>query len=559
MRSSLTLLLVLAVASFVPHSIAARSAARAGGGASVSRPAASRPSVSRPSSKPASRPSSRPAGRPSVSKPSTSRPSVSKPSSRPAPRPSPGKPAVTRPAGGGSSLSKPSVKPGNRPVSRPSTLPGNIQRPTTKPSLPDKPATRPGLTRPGGGPVSLPGTANRPSTLPGNFAKPGGKPERPTTLPGNLVKPGGKPERPTTLPGNLTRPGTGNRPPTRPGVGDRPVTLPGWNNRPGWEGNRPDWGDRWNNSNNDNWGDFNKWHGDNNITINNFNDNRVRNWNNINTHYNERGWWGHYGREDYHRWCGDVYYHRGGRCREVWLGCYGYHEYFFNVGWWGNCWWRPAAVAAVTSAVLSPWWWWQPVTYPAYTTFYGPAWPPQPVVYDPGTNIIIEGDVIYQNGQSMGSATEYRQQTIALASPAVEEYPVPEPVVEGQPAAWLPLGVWALTQQEEGDAVMFFQLSSDKNGLVAGAYKNVMTGEDQPVIGQIDQKTQRIAWHIGENTSTVYETGLSSLTYDAASVFVHFGEAQSQTWLLVRLPSPEMPPGTVKLPEVTNVAPAEKK
>ena len=159
----------------------------------------------------------------------------------------------------------------------------------------------------------------------------------------------------------------------------------------------------------------------------------------------------------------------------------------------------------------------------------------------------------------MGSATEYRQQTIALASPAVEEYPVPEPVVEGQPAALLPLGVWALTQQEEGDAVMFFQLSSDKNGLVAGAYKNVMTGEDQPVIGQIDQKTHRIAWHIGENTSTVYETGRSSLTYDAASVFVHFGEAQSQTWLLVRLPSPEMPPGTVKLPEVTNVAPAEKK
>jgi hypothetical protein len=31
---------------------------------------------------------------------------------------------------------------------------------------------------------------------------------------------------------------------------------------------------------------------------------------------------------------------------------------------------------------------------------------------------------------------------------------------------------------------------------------------------------------------------------------VHFGEAQTQNWLLVRLPSPEMPPGTVELPKI---------
>jgi hypothetical protein len=29
---------------------------------------------------------------------------------------------------------------------------------------------------------------------------------------------------------------------------------------------------------------------------------------------------------------------------------------------------------------------------------------------------------------------------------------------------------------------------------------------------------------------------------DVASVFVHFGEKTTQTWLLVRLPSPEIPP-----------------
>ena len=112
------------------------------------------------------------------------------------------------------------------------------------------------------------------------------------------------------------------------------------------------------------------------------------------------------------------------------------------------------------------------------------------------------------------------------------------------------MGVWALTQQEQGDATMFMQFSIDKNGILAGAYKNVMTGDEQPIIGQLDRQTQRVAWHVGNATQTVYETGLSGFQNDVVSVFVHFGETQTQTWLLVRLPSPEMPPGTVKLPDL---------
>jgi hypothetical protein len=164
-------------------------------------------------------------------------------------------------------------------------------------------------------------------------------------------------------------------------------------------------------------------------------------------------------------------------------GCYGYHDRFFNDGYWasGACWWGAAAVA-VTSAIISPWWWWRPATYSSVATFYGPTYPPQPVVYDPGTTVIYEGDTIYINGKEAGDATEYRLQTIELASPPVETFPVPEPVEEGKPETWLPMGVWALTQQEQGDAVMFFQLSVDKNGIVAGAYKNILTNEDQPII-----------------------------------------------------------------------------
>ena len=97
---------------------------------------------------------------------------------------------------------------------------------------------------------------------------------------------------------------------------------------------------------------------------------------------------------------------------------------------------------------------------------------------------------------------------------------------------------------------MFFQISIDKAGLVGGAYKNVLSGDEQPLVGQLDKKTQRVAWHVGDATGTVYETTLPELTADVASVFVHFGDKQTQTWLMVRLPSPEMPPSTVKLPEL---------
>ena len=60
--------------------------------------------------------------------------------------------------------------------------------------------------------------------------------------------------------------------------------------------------------------------------------------------------------------------------------------------------------------------------------------------------------------------------------------------------------------------------------------------------------------HVGEITETVYDTCLPNLTEDVASVFVHLGENQTQTWLMVRLPSPEMPPGTVKIPKGTELS-----
>jgi hypothetical protein len=118
-------------------------------------------------------------------------------------------------------------------------------------------------------------------------------------------------------------------------------------------------------------------------------------------------------------------------------------------------------------------------------------------------------------------------------SPAEQPSPLvpPEP---GQQAEWLPLGVWVLTQEDKGDAYMFVQISIDKNGVVTGAYQNVLSGDKSPISGQVDKKTQRVAWKIGSN-NTVIETGLQNLIRDVASCLVHFGTDTTQTWLLVRL------------------------
>jgi hypothetical protein len=163
----------------------------------------------------------------------------------------------------------------------------------------------------------------------------------------------------------------------------------------------------------------------------------------------------------------------------------------------------------------------------------------QPPVYDYGVNVVYQGDDVYVDGKKTATAKEYSQQAITLANQPEAQPPAPAPPQTGQQAEWLPLGVWALAQEEKGDAYMFFQLSVDKDGVVSGAYQNVLSGEKSPISGQVDKKTQRVAWKLGNNT--VIETGLQNLTKDVASCLVHFGPDTTQTWLLVRQKQPELP------------------
>ena len=214
------------------------------------------------------------------------------------------------------------------------------------------------------------------------------------------------------------------------------------------------------------------------------------------------------------------------------------HCGWFTPNWYQSCgWWHGGHV----HVNVNPWWWWRPVVWTSWAVVWGATQPPPPVVYDYGTDIVIKKEIVYVDGKETVPAAQYRQEAIALATPAT---PPPPPVpASDDDKSLIPLGVWALVQEDKGDAVMFYQLTATKDGLITGAYSNALTGESAPVSGSIDKKTQRIAFRTGtdEKTGSVIECNMNALTKDQVGVFVHFGTGQTQEWLLVKMPNPDMP------------------
>jgi uncharacterized protein (TIGR03000 family) len=49
------------------------------------------------------------------------------------------------------------------------------------------------------------------------------------------------------------------------------------------------------------------------------------------------------------------------------------------------------------------------------------------------------------------------------------------------------------------------------------------------------QATQRASWVVGDQKTTVYDTGIVNLTKDESPLLIHIGKERTQQWLLVRL------------------------
>jgi hypothetical protein len=199
---------------------------------------------------------------------------------------------------------------------------------------------------------------------------------------------------------------------------------------------------------------------------------------------------------------------------------------FVNNGAFGRDWgvqhpgaWFAAGWGASTA--------WHACTWPAFVGWCG--WPATvaPVYYEYGDNVTYQGDQVYYGNQPVATADQYYQQAADIAQT--------QPPADAGSNEWLPLGVFSLVQGDQSDTNVMFQLAVNKSGTIAGNYYSALTGTTAQVHGSVDKQTQRAAWTVGDNTTTVYDTGITNLTKDQAPVLIHIGKDKTQQWLLVRL------------------------
>jgi hypothetical protein len=177
----------------------------------------------------------------------------------------------------------------------------------------------------------------------------------------------------------------------------------------------------------------------------------------------------------------------------------------------------------------------------------------EPVPYSYGENVYYEDNSVYYGDQPVATAEEYAQQAETIIASAPEIAP--------EKADWLPLGVFALTQdgQKSGpDPTLFLQLAISKEGVISGTLHNTATESTQTVEGLADKSTQRVAWAVEGTTRPIMETGIANLTSDTAPALVHFADGQTQQWLMVHLDDPSLKAGATPKAAVTPQPPLPK-
>jgi hypothetical protein len=359
------------------------------------------------------------------------------------------------------------------------------------------------------------------------------------------------------------RGGIGNRPSQLPAGGDRLGQGAGGDRRGDRQAQRPEQRENWSErsqNRNDNWNqrvdnrsesmDQRRENGQQ--RRDDFQKNQEGRWDNLENSRNDRQDWRDQNRDDWQDHRKDMWDYRSDRADQIWDNCGDFYDDCFDDRWWGGCGWGAGYVGHYPA---NPWWWWRPITWAAATTFvYAAAPPPQPVYIDYGTTVVQEGETVYVDNKPI-PAEKYNEPVINLAVNVEQPPPPLPPAGQGKPAEWMPLGVFALAQEEKGDPVMFFQISVSRDGKISGGYESTLTGDQKPIAGQVDKETQSVAWRIGDNIETVFATSLANLTLDVSTIAIHFGKDRVQNWLLVRLPEPPPADQPPKAPEINRSVP----
>ncbi len=159
----------------------------------------------------------------------------------------------------------------------------------------------------------------------------------------------------------------------------------------------------------------------------------------------------------------------------------------------------------------------------------------QPVPYDYGSNVVVQPNAVYVNGDQAGTPQQFEDQAKQLAAAGQAAQPDPN-------AQWLPLGIFAVVDGNGQGSDHIFQLAVNPQGIIRGNYHDRQKNQVEKISGSVNKATQRTAWTIGSDQTPVYDAGIANLTKDSTTILVHTGGGQSHQVTLARLQPPEQAP-----------------
>jgi hypothetical protein len=214
----------------------------------------------------------------------------------------------------------------------------------------------------------------------------------------------------------------------------------------------------------------------------------------------------------------------------------------FRYGWWDD---DKLSYFPVWSPWRYSWWhnrpyyWWGWSTPNVLTNWLVFGWDrPAYWSYGPGRNIYYQNEYVYYDGRQTMPAEDYYQYVYDLAHniPRIDEN-------QAESMEWKPLGVFAISRENESLSDRSLQLAVNQNGVISGTYYNRGRDNARPIAGRVDEQSQRAAWTFADSQDDhiIFETSLFNLTRPSTTMMVHFGPRadEAEVWRLTRLEQPE--------------------
>jgi len=104
---------------------------------------------------------------------------------------------------------------------------------------------------------------------------------------------------------------------------------------------------------------------------------------------------------------------------------------------------------------------------------------------------------------------------------------------------WMAIGVFGMTPNSQTKPTRMVQLAVSKEGVLRGSYCDMVGEAVQDVAGQVDKKSMRAAWRLGDEGQVTFEAPLGALTQPESAVAVHFANGSVEQWQLLQAANAE--------------------